>query len=155
MLHSIRRREEVRARFPWIAGALALVALGCGAPETSATGAQGTFPEAPYATLMTESGTLALAVRTAPAQPPPRGEIAVEYTLATPAGAPRDGLDLTVAPWMPEMGHGASVEPVVEAVGEGRYRISNLLLYMPGRWELRTTIAGNEDDHVIVDLEVR
>jgi hypothetical protein len=139
----------------WIALMIAPFALGACASESAPGGQDTTFPDAPYATVMTESGALQLAVRTAPAQPPPRGVITVEYTFTDAGGQARDGLDLSVTPWMPEMGHGASVEPEIEPLGDGRYDVSKLTLYMPGRWELRTSIAGEVTDHVVVTLDVR
>jgi hypothetical protein len=139
----------------WTALLIATLALGACATEDASGGADAAFPDAPYATVTTESGTLRIAVRTAPAQPPPRGVITVEYTITDPSGRALDGLDVSVTPWMPEMGHGASVEPAIEPLGEGRYRVSNLALYMPGRWELRTSIAGEVTDHVVVALDVR
>lgn len=141
----------------WTALFIAALALGCaGAPDgTEGTGGADSYPQTPYATVMTDSGALRVAVRTAPAQPPPRGVITVEYAITAPDGRGRDGLDISITPWMPEMGHGTSVEPVVEALGDGRYQVSNLALYMPGRWELRTTLAGEVTDHVVVNLDVR
>jgi len=37
---------------------------------------------------------------------------------------------------MPAHGHGMSYRPAVEAAGEGRYRITGLMLHMPGTWRL-------------------
>jgi hypothetical protein len=131
---------------------LLALAAGCsGAPDGGADG----FPETPYATVMTDAGTLRVEIRTAPTQPPARGLLEVEYAITDAQGAPRDGLSLTVDPWMPEMGHGASVEPTVEPLGGGLYRVSRLGLYMPGRWQLRTGIAGAASDHVVIDLDVQ
>ncbi len=131
---------------------LALSAGCAGAPGGNV--AEG-FPDAPYSIVESEAGALSIAVRTAPTQPPERGLLSVEYTITDAQGAARDGLTISVQPWMPEMGHGTSVDPTVEPLGDGSYRVSNLALYMPGRWELRTTIAGAVNDHVVVDLDVR
>ena len=72
--------------------------------------------------------------------------VSVEYRITNADGQPVDGLVLSVVPWMPDMGHGASIEPMVSAVGGGRYVISNVELFMPGRWELRTSITGPSED---------
>jgi YtkA-like len=120
------------------------LALGCASGPDSGGGAV-TFPEAALSTLTSDDGAFTVEVRTAPDQPPSRGVDAVEYRIAK-GGAPAEGLAIEVVPWMPEMGHGASVAPVVTAEGGGRYLISNLEFFMPGEWELRTTITGPSED---------
>ncbi len=61
----------------------------------------------------------------------------------------RDVVDaeITIQPWMPEMGHGIDIEPVIEEKGGGLYHVSNLVLTMGGHWELRVGItkAGVSD----------
>ena len=49
------------------------------------------------------------------------------------AGAPKDGLDLAVVPWMPAHGHGASVKPTIVAMGNGKYLALNVSFFMPGQ----------------------
>jgi hypothetical protein len=46
---------------------------------------------------------------------------------------------------MPSHGHGASVHPEVHPEGGGVYRVEQVVFFMPGRWELRTTIGDGED----------
>ena len=46
------------------------------------------------------------------------------------------GVSLAVDARMPQHRHGMRVEPRVEALGEGRFRVDGLVLHMPGRWEL-------------------
>ena len=55
------------------------------------------------------------------------------------AGAPIPGATVSVKPFMPDHGHGSSITPTVTELGEGRYAIASLVLFMPGLWE--TTIA--------------
>jgi hypothetical protein len=132
-----------------LALALAAACAGCsGAPEES--GAQ-TFPAEPLATVQSDARAFTVAVRTAPTQPPTRGRLTVEYTVTA---GPTEGVALSVQPWMPDMGHGASTEPSVEAMGGGRFVVSGVDLFMPGRWELRTTITGTATDDVSVPLQI-
>ena len=42
---------------------------------------------------------------------------------------------------MPEHGHGMNYRPTIEALGNGRFRASGLLLHMPGRWQLSFTMG--------------
>jgi hypothetical protein len=111
------------------------------------------FPDEPYAVTSSEDGSLQLEVRTSP-QPPPRGTCTLELRVKDAHGTPQDGLELTVVPWMPAMGHGASVKPTVVAQGSGRYLVTNVSLFMPGRWELRTTLTGPTTSHASPVLTV-
>jgi hypothetical protein len=133
-----------------LASALALAGvLGCSADPGNS--APGSFPATAFASLKSDTGDLTIEVRTAPDQPPVRGLDEVEYRItiaSSPAHPPAEGLSLGVVPWMTAMGHGASVAPTVTDDGGGRYVISDLELFMPGEWELRTTIAGASDDGV-------
>jgi hypothetical protein len=139
--------------------ALSLLALGCSSElgTTAAGGGEGeeaTFPAEPLATVETKQGGLSIEVRTAPEQPPTRGLIDVELVVTGPDGEPVDGLDLAVQPWMPQMGHGASTKPSIEAKGGGRYVVSDVAFFMPGNWELRTSIAGAKNDSATVNFQI-
>ena len=137
---------------------LSLLLLGCGAESGSAAGgggAEATFPDAPLMVVKTDHGALSFEVRTSPSQPPTRGLITVEIVATDVDGKPVDGLDLTVQPWMPQMGHGASTKPTIEAKGRGRYVVSHVACFMPGRWELRTAIAGAVNDSATVAFQIQ
>ncbi len=59
------------------------------------------------------------------------------------------GAEITVVPWMPEMGHGVFEKPVVQERGGGLYSVENIILIMGGRWELRLKIrTGAVEDTV-------
>jgi hypothetical protein len=109
---------------------------------------------APLLSLPSNSGGLTIEVRTSPEQPPSRGVNAVEYQITASGGAPAEGLSLQVVPWMPVMGHGASVAPSIAAEGDGRYLISDVDFFMAGEWTLRTTIDGASTDGVTPTFEV-
>ncbi len=105
------------------------------------------FPSAPYAAILSESKLLGIEVRTVPEQPPRRGTISAEFTITNAAdGTPRDGLIVEVVPWMAAHAHGASVKPTVTSKGQGRYLVSNINLFMPGHWEIRSTFSGDIAD---------
>ncbi len=134
------------------ASLFALASAGCGSEAPSASGVS--FPADPIATVTSEGGGLRLAVRTSPSQPPPRGTCAVELTVTNVDGSPADGLSLDVVPWMPAHGHGASVRPSTAAKGNGTYLVTNVVFFMPGEWELRTTFTGSITDHAAPVVEV-
>jgi hypothetical protein len=127
-----------------------LAAAGCGSSGPGPAG----FPATPLLTASSASGALTLEVFSDP-QPPVRGNVPVRFRFTDAAGHPVDGLTLAVVPWMPAMGHGSSVVPTVTALGEGRYDLANLYLFMPGQWELRTTISGGASDTAAPALPVQ
>jgi hypothetical protein len=98
---------------------------------------------------------LKLAVYTDP-QPPTEGSLSVRYVITDATSAqPVDGLSLSIVPWMPAMGHGTSVVPSVSAGGGGVYNLSNVYLFMPGQWQLRTAISGAVTDSAAPELMVQ
>jgi hypothetical protein len=110
--------------------------------------------EPPLATLSSDQSQLVIEVRTAPTQPPERGIASVQLVVKDQQGAPEDSLDVSALPWMPAMGHGTSVAPVVSAKGNGTYVLDNVYLFMPGHWELRTTFSGSVSDSATPTFDV-
>ncbi len=123
----------------------ALTLLACG-PASDPGGA--------LTTATSNAGLYQLSVFTDP-QPPVRGVLSARLVLTDPKGAPAGGLQLTVTPWMPQHGHGSSVEPQVSEPEPGTYQVTNLYLPMAGIWQLRTTIHGEASDEADPSIEVR
>jgi YtkA-like len=120
--------------------AVGFVLFSCGGADA---GSSVDFPEQPYASFGAEGGALELEVRTAPSQPPERGEVVASLTVRdTASRAPVEGLSIDVVPWMIAHGHGSNVTPTVTPLGRGVYRIENLQLVMAGAWELRMDLHG-------------
>ncbi len=130
------------------------VVVGCGGGDGTTTTGTETFPDTPFASVASDSGQLRVDARSGPEQPPTRGVNDVELTVVDANGVARDGLAVEVVPWMTAMGHGASVTPTVTPRGQGRYLVTNVVLFMPGRWELRTAITGTATDHATVFVAV-
>lgn len=126
-----------------VALALALAACSGGAASDGADA----FAATPFLSTASDGGRLRIEARSAPDAQPTRGVNTVELSITDPSGAPVDGLALDVVPWMSAMGHGASVKPTATARGQGRYVLSNVDFFMPGRWELRTAFTGPVEDH--------
>jgi YtkA-like len=149
-----RRARAVTERMLGIAltSVLAALASGCGGPQPD--GSNPTFPLASYLTLTSDSGNLTVEVRTSPDQPFQVGGGSVQYLVRDRQGLPVDGLTFNVTPWMPAMGHGASVKPTGAPSGGGAYVISGVSLYMAGLWELRTSISGAVSDSLAPSLDV-
>ena len=90
------------------------------------------FPGAPALTVASASGQLSIDVWWSPAQPTV-GYDATQLAITDATGAPVTGLTLTIVPWMPAHGHGASVEPTVSEIAPGVYVATPLDFFMAGR----------------------
>ena len=63
------------------------------------------------------------------------------------------GAEVTITPWMPEMGHGVFEDPVITERGGGLYSVENVILIMGGHWELRIEVKnGDMEDSVTFDF---
>jgi hypothetical protein len=136
---------------------VAALCVGCSsasAPSPAPSGDASTFPAEPFVALVSDGGKLDFDLRSAPEQPPTRGVMILELTARGSSGAPADGLSVDLVPWMPAMGHGASVRPTVTPKGDGRYVIDDVDFFMPGQWQLRFTFSGPVEDHATVVLQI-
>jgi hypothetical protein len=117
----------------------------------SFAGCSGSTPVSTDTTVTSESGALRVELRVSATQ---RGTNSAVLTVTNIADStPRDGLSIGMRPWMPSMNHGSST-PTVTPQGSGHYQVSQLYLYMPGHWELQTTLSGPVSDHVSLAVEV-
>ena len=69
--------------------------------------------------------------------------------------APKAGLAITIVPFMPAMGHGAATNPTVVDQGNGVFVANDVVMAMPGTWQLRTAIAGSCTDALVIDVDVQ
>jgi hypothetical protein len=130
--------------------ALAIACTACSSGE----GPPPSFLAEPFSTTTTSSGALRIELRTSP-QPPVRGVGAAQFVVTRVAdGTPVDGLTVSVQPWMPAMNHGA-IRPTISSQGDGKYLVTELDLYMPGHWQLRTDLSGPLTDHVEPDFDIQ
>jgi len=122
--------------------AATVFAIGCGGSANGSAGADLTFDAKPFETVRSDSGALVVAVYAQAGHAPTRGVNAFRYLVTDANGAPVEGVQLTVSPWMPDMGHGSSVVPKVTAAGTGAFVLTDVYFAMPGRWDLLSTFAG-------------
>ena len=85
---------------------------------------------------------------------PVRGVNTMRLHVTDTGGHPVDGLGLSVTPWMPSHAHGTSVIPIVTATGNGNYVVSELDLFMPGRWQIRVSVMTPSTDAFVPVLDV-
>ena len=137
---------------PVLAGAAAL-AIAVAACSSGSEGPP-SFGQQAFMTTTGASGALRVELRTSP-QPPSRGTIAAQLVVTSATdGTPQDGLDIAIQPWMPAMNHGA-IAPTITPQGNGTYLVTDLDLYMPGNWQLRTKISGPVTDSVAPAFEIQ
>jgi hypothetical protein len=117
-------------------------AIGCGGSADGSGSGTPTFDTTPLQTVHSDSGALLLAVYAQAGHPPTRGVNALRFLVTDAKGAPVEGVQLTVSPWMPDMGHGSSVVPKVTAAGAGAFVLTDLYFAMPGRWDVISNFAG-------------
>lgn len=118
--------------------------LGCGGQAGEPTAPVLVFPGAPALTVASASGQLSIDLWWSPPQPTV-GYDAAQLAINDADGAPVTGLSLTVVPFMPAHGHGASVDPQVSETSPGVYVATPLDFFMAGHWELMTAIARAAD----------
>lgn len=143
------RPAQTFGRLGVVAAALSLAiacAAGCGGSADSAADGGLTFAAAPIQKVQSDSGALLVAVHPQAGHTPARGANALRYVITDSSGAPVEGVQVTIAPWMPDMGHGSSVTPTVTAAGGGAYDITNVYFPMPGRWDLVSKFTGPVSD---------
>jgi hypothetical protein len=152
-------RAFVRTRAPTRAVTALLFVIGAFVASACGSGGNGppaSFSGPPTTSVTTDSGALSIDARTSP-NPIARGINALELNVKDKSGAPKDGLAISAVTWMPAMGHGASVLPTVTPKGGGVYDLTDVDLFMPGRWELRLTLNGSDSsatDHSTLVFDI-
>lgn len=83
------------------------------------------------------------------------GESSFELRIETSSGLAVEGADVAVRAVMPSMGHEPTWDAAVEELEPGVYDVNELLLDMPGTWEVRVhahTGALEDDVSFVVDV---
>ena len=105
--------------------------------------------------VLSESGALRVVLHASPEAVPVRGTNDLDLDVVrVDSEEPVLGLALSMVPFMPAMGHGSAVVPHCSEAGDGHYRCDDVVLSMPGLWELRTTLAGAASDAVVFRFDV-
>ncbi len=134
--------------------ALLSSAFGCSGHD-SAPEQQTTFAQPATLEVMSETGELAVELRSFPEALPVRGRNRVQLTVTDVDGQPANDLELVMTPFMPAMGHGSGHNPEGHAVDLGVYEFDDVRITMPGRWELRTSISGGTSDELVFAFDVK
>jgi len=134
-----------------VATVFLLALAGCGGDAGGSV--DDNFSIEPQQVIQSDSGTLRIEIRSAP-HPAVRGVNRFRLDITGAAGAPAEGLQIAVQPWMAAHGHGTSVVPLVKPLGAGSYEVDQVYLYMAGAWQLRLTFSAPESDSAAPTLDV-
>jgi hypothetical protein len=113
----------------------------CAGADTYVDGIEQTTPSGRTVKLMSASPT-----------PPDVGDNAWTLEVLDAAGAPEEGLQLELLPWMPLHGHGLSPPTYGSTeAGGGTYELETFDLIMPGLWQftIDAGIATGEPDEAV------
>ena len=88
------------------------------------------------------NGALTATLMASDPAPPIRGTNTWTLKLVDAGGKPVT-TGVTITPFMPDHGHGTSVQPTLTPQPDGTWKIENLYFFMPGVW--RITITSGAD----------
>jgi hypothetical protein len=108
----------------------------------------------PFTAVSSEVHNWQMTLRFGPDSTPSRGVDAVQWTIVDSNGSPIDGLDLSIVPFMPAMGHGTSTVPSTTETAPGVYLTDNVFFTMAGQWQLKVTFTGSASDSATVTFNV-
>lgn len=90
-------------------------------------------------------GALKVTLVSSDPAPPAVGTNTWTIKVTDGTGAPMSNAPIKLDPFMPDHGHGTSVEAGIAAQPDGAYTITNLYLFMPGVWRLTFSLPGAPD----------
>jgi hypothetical protein len=140
----------------WTAAAILGVALGCGSssapgPTTPDAGDLITCQNDPRAmtyapglSVTSTSGSRKYVLLSSNPSPPARGTDTWTIRITDAAGTAQPGLSVSVLPFMPDHGHGTSVNASVTANTDGTYKVDPLYFFMPGVWRITFAVPPNQ-----------
>ena len=137
-----------------LTGALALSLAGCSSDSGSDFADAGfncdlETRDDTYSMGMSKPGTAGYQVvlmDSTPA-PPAKGNNDWQLQIVDDTGAPADGMDVTVTPFMPDHNHGTPIESEVTPTGSnGEYSVTPVNLWMPGLWRVTVDIGDGSGD---------
>jgi hypothetical protein len=150
----MRIRTSIRA-------AALLLGVGCGS-----SGGGGPTPQSDAGNLITcqndprvatytpglsvtsTSGTRKFILLSSQPAPPARGTNTWQLRITDAAGQNEPGLSVSVLPFMPDHGHGTSVNASVTANPDGTYTAAPLYFFMPGVWRVTFATPPNQMNDV-------
>jgi hypothetical protein len=141
---------------------LVVLGLGCGGSSGGSNNNDNTTPDAgdlitcqndprvmnwtPGLSVTSTSGTRKYVLVSIDPNPPARGTDTWSMKVTDAAGTSQPGLAVGVLPFMPDHGHGSSVNATVTANADGTYTVQPLYFFMAGVWRVTFWIGSNQSD---------
>lgn len=135
----------------WVS--VAMAACGGSAPPASSDG----FAPLPSAELVSSDSDLRVALHTVSGETPVRGNNRLQLMFAPKSATAFSAdpvLDVELSTFMPAMGHGSGQAPRLVEVQASRYTFDNVVLNMPGLWELRLHVEGDITEDMAFEFDV-
>lgn len=137
------------------AGVCMAACSGAGADSTSGEQlANADFSESAGAVASSTKNDLTVSLHSLPKETLVRGNNRVQLELRGEDGASSPELDIELETYMPAMGHGPSQQPELVEVSANRYTFDNVVLNMPGLWELHVHLSGDLRDELVFEFDV-
>lgn len=128
-------------------------ALGCsGADAATADSANGDVSETPVA--QTKSGELTVALYARTTDNLVRGNNRVELEVESAEAQQMPDFEVELMTYMPAMGHGPSQQPKLVEMEGNRYTFDDVVLNMPGLWELHVQFSGDLREELVFEFDV-
>ena len=99
-------------------------------------------------TVASASKALTFALLQSNPGPPAKGNDTWTIKVTDASSQPQANLNISVLPFMPDHGHGTSVNASITNNHDGTYTVAPLYFFMPGVWRITFTTASPADSAV-------
>ena len=136
---------------------IALLLAGCGSGSSNQPDAgevidcssdPRVFTYTPGMTVASASKALTFALLQSNPGPPAKGNDTWTIKVTDASSQPQANLNISVLPFMPDHGHGTSVNASITNNHDGTYTVAPLYFFMPGVWRTTFTTASPADSAV-------
>jgi hypothetical protein len=126
----------------FLAVSVTLVTFGCASEPLTRPGV---FGDTPAAVEFSNDRLFEVALYSSPTRTPTRGDNHVRIDLVH---SNSDAVSVTpdLSTFMPAMGHGSGISPKLTEVSAETYTFEDVVLNMPGRWQLQLELETELDD---------
>lgn len=138
----------------WLCFAVSSVLCGVACSGAGSASEAAYFSGGPTAITTSDASDLRVALYTSPRENPVRGKNSVRLDITAENAELRSELDVRLKTLMPAMGHGSGTQPELVEIDGHRYTFENVVLHMPGVWELRVEVSGDIQDELVFEFDV-
>jgi hypothetical protein len=106
------------------------------------------FNYQPGMSVKSASGNLNFQLLSSNPGPPAKGTDVWSLKVTNAAGQSQSNLNMSVLPFMPDHGHGTSIDAQITAGADGTYSVKPIYFFMPGVWRITFSTAAPSDTAV-------